>query len=611
MANFLLVADPDSDRRARFVRGVRTRLPPLDGLRTAECAAGDVQLLWAAADSAPISTAADGDGVAVLWGEAIAGPDARRIGAPEVARAWAETPSRIAAPWDGLYAAAVCRAHRPGVVVVGADLLGLFPIYFYGTPELLLVASSPELFRHHPAFRPELDTAGLVGLLLTAGIVQGRTLWRDVRRLAPGHLLFWEPRAEPQEVSQYALPASDRFFGLPFGAQVNLLYDAWDAAVARHALPGEADERCGLLLSGGRDSRLLAGALGCHGIRCAALTLGEPGDFEVTCATAVATSLGMEHTVRPDAVDRYPQYAELQVTWEHVANGLSSVYTWGVPRHLGALGHRVVAAYLVDPVVGGSSLAWAVDPATGRASFDTLFGSLNQYGIARDRLRRLLRREVFGDLVDETVERLRQAYDALPGEEFQKGWRFFLEHRGRFHAGGTPWRLCFGAWPVLPVQDHVVLETAGGMPAATLDRRRAEDEVLRRRFPDLARLPLDRNSSNLEPLIPSAWWRVRRGVRDRVAAVVRLAGRASARPGARRVERRRYVRLYDLNGPGWRAVRRQAEPYRERLAGLVVPEVLGELLPPPDVTVDLRDTIIDSTGAKLLLGLLIWSRDHM
>src|SRR5437899_2799170 len=72
---------------------------------------------------------------------------------------------------------------------------------------------------------------------------------------------------------------------------------------------------------------------------CAALTLGEPGDFEVTCATAVATSLGMEHTVRPDAVDRYPQYAELQVTWEHVANGLSSVYTWGVPRHLGALGH--------------------------------------------------------------------------------------------------------------------------------------------------------------------------------------------------------------------------------------------------------------------------------
>jgi len=71
------------------------------------------------------------------------------------------------------------------------------------------------------------------------------------------------------------------------------------------------------------------------------------------------------------------------------------------------------------------------------------------------------------------------------------------------------------------------------------------------------------------------------------------------------------VRLYDLNGPGWRAVRRQAEPYRERLAGLVVPEVLGELLPPPDVTVDLRDTIIDSTGAKLLLGLLIWSRDHM
>src|SRR5256885_1776663 len=154
------------------------------------------------------------------------------------------------------------------------------------------------------------------------------------------------------------------------------------------------------------------------------------------------------------------------------------------------------------------------------------------------------------------------------------------------HSGLGSWRLCFGAWPVLPVQDRVVLETAGGMPAATLDRRRAEDEVLRRRFPDLARLPLDRNSSNLEPLIPSAWWRVRRGVRDRVAAVVRLAGRASARPGARRVERRRYVRVYDLNGPGWRAVRRQAEPYRERLAGVAGPPVVGLAASPPDLAVD-------------------------
>ena len=77
------------------------------------------------------------------------------------------------------------------------------------------------------------------------------------------------------------------------------------------------------------------------------------------------------------------------------------------------------------------------------------------------------------------------------------------------------------------------------------------------------------------------------------------------------VERRRYVRLYDLNGPGWRAIRRDAEPYRRRLAGLFVPEVLNECLPPPDVTIALGDPIIDSTGPKLLLGLLLWSRDHL
>ncbi len=75
-------------------------------------------------------------------------------------------------------------------------------------------------------------------------------------------------------------------------------------------------------------------------------------------------------------------------------------------------------------------------------------------------------------------------------------------------------------------------------------------------------------------------------------------------------ERRYYYRVCDINGPGWRAIRRQAEPHRERVLEVFNKEVLDTILPPPDVPLQLKDGIVDSSGLKSLLGFLLWSRDH-
>lgn len=601
MANFVLVLDPDGDRRASFAQAVRRQVAPVDGLRTEECSGGDVHVVWAAAPSAPVSAAVDADGGGVVWGEAIGAPGALRVGAAELRRAWREPGPPPPEPWDGFYAAIAWR--RNGPLVTGGDLLGLYPIYYYGTANLLLVGSSPRLFTYHPAFQARLNPVGLVGILLTAGLIDGETLWSGVRRLSPGHLLVWRRGEPPREMRQYQIPVSDRYFGLPFSTHVELLHDRFVEAVARHAVAGQ---RHGLLLSGGRDSRLLAGCLVRGARECAALTLGLPRDFDAQCARQVARRLGIEHTIQADAVDQYPRFAELQVSWEHLANGMSSLYTWGIHHHLRGLAATVVAAYSFDPILGGSTLLWGHDAATKTASFTRFFARLNRYGIPTELLRRLLRDDAAGQLVDESIERARDTYQALPGLEFQRGLLFYAHHRLRFHAGGTPWRLSFGAWPVLPVLDRGLLEAIGGMPVASLAERRAQDELLRSRFPDLARLPLDRNSSNTEPLSPPLWRRALRTVVKRLGAV---PGVPTAVTGPR-TERRRYYRLYDINGAGWRAVRREAEPYREGVAHLMREDVLHNVLGSPDTEVSLHDPIVDSSGLKLLLGLLLWSKNY-
>jgi len=156
----------------------------------------------------------------------------------------------------------------------------------------------------------------------------------------------------------------------------------------------------------------------------------------------------------------------------------------------------------------------------------------------------------------------------------------------------------------MPAIDQSFITICAALPSTTVMGRRAEDELLRTRFPALARLPLDRNSDWLEPLLPSTAWRLRQRVVERMPAALRQRVRGW------RGERRRYYRLYDINSPTWRAVRRMAESTRRRATDALDEATLASLLPAPDMPIELRDPITGSNGLKALLGFMIWWNEY-
>ena len=603
MANFLVVIDPDAERRRRFIKKTKDELPPLDGLTTSACTTGDFCAIWATAEQAPVSCAADGEGASIIWGYAIGDGSPKRIDALQLRSRWNDLADRSKAVFDGFYAGVVYRPNRG--LLAGADVLGLFPLYYYAKGKVLLMGSSPELFRYHPIFRMEFNPVGLVGILLTTHIFDGQTLLRGVRRLAPGHLLVWGPRAGSEEVLLYRYPVSERYFSFPFSAHVDILNHVIDGAITRH-VPSNGTY-C-LLLSGGLDSRMLAGYLKQKDIDVVGLTLGKPTDLEMGCAVKVARKLGLEHRIAEILFDRYPFYADLQAKWEHGANGFNTIHSWGIHQHLKNIAPLVLSGYVMDAIIGSRYLTWPYSPFSNTMSFEAFFANLNAYGIQRDVLKRLLRREVFGDVVEEVISRIRTVYESYSELESQRVWCFNLYHRQRFHVGPILWRLSFGAWPVLPLCDRKVLESAGAMPASTIADRRAQNELLCKRFPELAALPLDRNTNNIRPLSvrfrDQLAWQFNRPLNS-------LCRRIGVFSHKGRIERRRYYRLYDFNGPGWIAVRRQAEPYREKVFHLFHRDVLEELLPGPDVPLRFKNEINDASGLKSLLGFLLWSKDHL
>ena len=599
MANFIVLVDEDKERGSRFIKQVQPRLRIVDGLLEGSCAHGNFWAVWAASKRAPISHLSDGEGAAVLWGEAIPGPGPERLDAAGLRDRWQElSPEQTA--YDGYYAGAVYGPDRG--LMVGADLLGFFPVYYWSANGVVLVGSSPELFRYHPAFRLELNPAGLVGILLTNGLIDGQTLLKGVRRLNPGHVLVWR-RGSLKEVSQYAVPTSMHYYNLPFETQLEVLDETLQATTTRH-VPEHG--QLGLLLSGGLDSRLLSGYLDARRVNVKALTLGLRTDIDVRCAKGVARALDFKHSIAELEEKQNPEYAFQSASWEQLSGGFNTLNFWGLYRLLQGLPDHVMSGLALDSAIAPYLLHKQTSCQVEGNEFDNLLKAYNSWGVNSGKLERLLVHEPFPEIIPAVVERIRTIYNDKSTLNSHKAWRFQLQHRARFHTGSVAWLLSFGSWPVLPALDRQLLEVAGAMPLATIGERRAEIALVCNRFPQLASLPLDRNSYNAEPLKPRLRYLLQRYARN----VLHFRQTAST-PSTGAMERRRYYRTFDFNAPGWRAVRAAAEPYRARTFSIFDERTLRELLPGPEIAVSLKEAIAEASGLKLLTGFFLWSRGHL
>lgn len=598
MANFIIIVDRNPERRIKFIDTVKPLVPPFPELVTNSCMRGNFASLWAAHPGAPISSCNNDNGAAVIWGHAIAHDSTELMNADSIQQQWQPQKSDDTYPtFDGFYAAVVYDPKQG--LIIGTDLLGFFPLYYYADREVILIGSSPELFRYHPNFNPQFNPQGLVGLLLLRVLVDNQPLWSNAKRLGAGNLLKWTFNIGAKELNHYRLPCSQEntpYSELSLAEHLDILDGVIDQAIARHI---SMSKKHNFFLSGGLDSRMLAGFLQRQGIEPVAVTLGKPGDIELECATAVARHLNWEHQVISTPMSEYPFYANFIVNWEHMDGGLGDTTGMFAAAHsyLQNAPNTIINGFSMDQVIGG----WK----TTDTSFQSLFKIANLRGISPHILSQLLNPEIFGDLVTHTISLLEKEYQSYSEVERYNPWCFSLYHSGRFVLGRMAWALTFGAWPILPILDKKLLETAIALPPATMNNRRGQKELVSTRFPQLAQLPLDRNSWDLEPLKPSA-------TRQKLKSLFKLQQKWRRLQLEFGYDRRYYYQTLNINNPGWQAVRKAAEPYRSKVEHLFNRDVFHQILPPPDVKLKFQsDRIKESSGIKVLLGLLLWSKDHL
>jgi asparagine synthase (glutamine-hydrolysing) len=400
-----------------------------------------------------------------------------------------------------------------------------------------------------------------------------------------------------RETEANPLRMSDAGFDAPYEASLEQVASCFDAFHKSLATLPEVD----VSLSGGQDSRMVAGYVGKHLPKKAvrAVSLGCGDDQELRYAKKVSRVLGWRHRHRDVEFDKYSRFAASQLRLESLQGPFASFEIGTAQALLAERSGPVVSGYLGDAVIGDGQIAYALSPRTGQIGFDELFGKLNRYGFDINDAAELLSSHDGRATLAGVIDDLRRKWDGIDALPFQKAWLFAMMHRQRFHIGSIIWRLSLGAWPLLPYYDRRLLDAVTAMPLNHLGDRRIQADIIKREFPRLATLPLDRNAAGPEYLVTPLFRKFLPPLSDISWRLHQFLERGR--------ERRYYHRVYDFNNSGWQSVRREAERYRSQAGNLLRPEAVSRLLPAAGTRPHYNNVVLDALRTKTLTGLVLWN----
>ncbi|HSI98472.1 MAG TPA: asparagine synthase (glutamine-hydrolyzing) [Gaiellaceae bacterium] len=213
----------------------------------------------------------------------------------------------------GMFAVALWDSRRRRLVLA-RDRFGIKPLYYSLTRERLSFASELKALLRLPSFSRELDLDALEAYLAFNWIPTPLTIFRDARKLLPGHVLVLEDGES--ELRRFARPAPASRSNVRDEPDEELheeLRARLRDSVRAHLV---ADVPVGVLLSGGIDSCTLAALAATQsGERIKTFSIGfeERAFSELDRARLVAERYGTDHhelIVRPDAVELLPVLAE-------------------------------------------------------------------------------------------------------------------------------------------------------------------------------------------------------------------------------------------------------------------------------------------------------------
>jgi hypothetical protein len=593
MANFILYWEREDHCRRTYESWVWRRVRVHRGMERHRVTDGNRGLIWAAAAGTPW---VKDPRCALLLGDGGTYP---QTPAADLLEKWfGQQPSGDTPILDGLHC--LVAAGESGWASAAGDLLGVFPIYYWGDADRVVVASSMALIEGHPRFERQMDPQGMAGILMTNGLVAGRTLWKGVRRLEPERRMVWRLGHGIEEVQREFVHgwSAAEIARQSMEQQIELVHQETERAI-RLSLERSGGSMTSLL-SGGIDSRMATGYAFGAGVRAkTAVTFGRAHDLEAACARSVSRRWGIPHRTIPIYEWEAGSGVRSAIEWEHLSGGISNaVWIWPAARKLAGTGDRFISGMLWDWLC-----SFVTESNEDPTYTDTLRARLN-WGLSPRQMQLLFGKSRAVDLSNWVHEQLEKLWLEGRNRCGHPYWFMLQRLRNRFHIGTTLWSFSHYIWPVGYAFDTRLIGLLSQLPGVTLASPALRDQLLIRAAPEVSSFPVSTNSVSVRFVLPGEH-------------SADLEAQVKARPFWERLlpwfsrgkrDLLFYSRLYVFHGHRfWDGLRKNAGQESSRFIPRVVrKEGLLELLTTPKWGKLTQDLFTETAGLKNLVALQQW-----
>ena len=154
---------------------------------------------------------------------------------------------------NGMFAFAIADFEK-GSLFIARDRLGQKPLFYAVSEDRFCFASGPAALARVPWVDSTLDFTAIHDYLEYQYIPRPRSIFRGMRKLAPGHSLRWEIGGNGSDISPYWSPALLPGYGGSLNDAAAEVEDRLRSSVSRRLM---ADVPLGAFLSGGMDSSII------------------------------------------------------------------------------------------------------------------------------------------------------------------------------------------------------------------------------------------------------------------------------------------------------------------------------------------------------------------
>lgn len=196
--------------------------------------------------------------------------------------------------WNGMFGVATWNISEQKLLLI-RDRLGVKPLYYYWDGAVLIFASEIKALLAAKVFQRRLNPQAVWDYLTYRYVPGPETMWQNVWKLPPGHMLEWSPGSEPRVWPYWKTDVISADEPVDLEQKAREFEALFLDSISQRILA--SDVPVGAMLSGGLDSSAIAAAaveLGHSQFHTFSVGFSDGGEYsELAYARCVARHLGV------------------------------------------------------------------------------------------------------------------------------------------------------------------------------------------------------------------------------------------------------------------------------------------------------------------------------